>query len=77
VARLDSALPALDSEVRFCLRIHLAHIAGCAFCNEDGAVSISIPHSELRIPNLKKRARVTTADAEQTAVAAFLPWRDS
>jgi hypothetical protein len=26
---------------------------------------------------LKKEARVTTADAEQTAVAAFRPWRDS
>jgi hypothetical protein len=24
-----------------------------------------------------KNARVTTADAEQTAVAAFLPWRGS
>jgi hypothetical protein len=24
-----------------------------------------------------KKARVTTADGEQTAVAAFLPWRDS
>ena len=48
-ARFDSVLSTLNSKVRFCLRIHFAHIAGCAFCNEGGAVSIFIPHSALRI----------------------------
>jgi hypothetical protein len=35
-----------------------------------------IRHSAFRTPKLIN-ARVTTADAEQTTVAAFLPWRGS
>jgi hypothetical protein len=44
---------------------------------------IGAPSSpEPRLENQKSKskienARVTTADAEQTAVAAFLPWRGS
>jgi len=34
-----------------------------------------IPRSAFRVQN--SSARVTTADAEQTTVAAFRPWRGS
>jgi hypothetical protein len=35
--------------------------------------SLRIPHSAFKTQS----ARVTTADAEQTTVAAFRPWRGS